>query len=139
MAKWVVGGLLAASVILGGLTFVRYQGSERLVRATAADLGDRGRTLGGEECVSQVLAWGQRCPAMKVVCDEAVRPLVRTCLQAADRTDYCRSLGPRLDTHFSFARCRERGYPRSNHLCAEAYLAVVGHCMSLTGGQARIP
>jgi hypothetical protein len=132
MAKFVVGGLLAASVILGGLMYRRYVASERLVRAAAADLETRGRSLGGEECVSSVLDWGRSCAAMKVVCEEAVGPLVRTCLQARDRTDYCGTLGARLDTHFSFERCRERGYGRRNRLCAEAYLAVVGHCRALT-------
>ena len=139
MAKFVVGGLLAASMILGGLAYRRYVASEKLVRAAAADLGARGRSLGGEECVGSVLDWGRTCAAMKVVCEEAVAPLVHTCLQARDRTDFCRALGPRLDTHFSFARCRERGYGRRNRLCAEAYLAVASHCRALaearpTGG-----
>jgi hypothetical protein len=136
MGKVLVAGLLAASVILGGLTYRRYTGSERVVRAVAAELAAKGRTFDGEECVGWVLDWGQRCPALKIVCDEATKPLVQTCLQARDRTDYCRSLGPKLDTHFSFERCRERGYSRRNHLCAEAYLTVVGHCLALTGGTA---
>jgi hypothetical protein len=133
MAKLLVGGLLAASMLLGGLAFRRYVSSEKLVRAAAAELDARGGALGGEECVTWVLDWGQRCAAMKVVCDEAVGPLVKTCLRARDRAEFCRQLSPRLDTHFSFERCRERGFGRRNRLCAEAYLAVVGHCRTVTG------
>jgi hypothetical protein len=134
MAKLVIVALLATSVALGGYTFRRFVGSERLVRAEAAELHARGRHLGGEECVSEVLDWGRHCAAQKVVCDAAVRPLTLACLQARDRTEYCRTLGPRLDTHFSFARCQERGYTRRNRLCAEAYLTVVGHCLALAPG-----
>jgi hypothetical protein len=139
MAKLVVSGLLAASMLIGGLSYRRYVASEKLVRAAAADLHARGRDLDGEACVSEVLEWGKHCDAMKIVCDEAVGPLVRTCLAAADRTDYCRALGPRLDTHFSFAHCHARGYGRRNRLCAEAYMAVIGHCRDLgvTGEEGR--
>ena len=136
MAKVVVGGLLTASMLLGGVLYWRYAGSERLVRAAAADLAARGRDLDGEECVTRVLDWGRHCAAMKIVCDEAVAPLVRTCLRARDRAGFCRALSPRLDTHFSFERCHERGYGRRNRLCAEAYLAVVRHCRSLEADRA---
>lgn len=139
MGKLLVGGLLAASVILGGFTYRRYVGSEKLVRAVAAELADTGRTLDGEGCVSWVLDWDRRCSALKIVCDEATRPLLQTCLQARDRTDYCRSLGPKLDTHFSFERCRLRGYTRRDHGCAEAYLEVVDHCLAPTRGNGRAP
>jgi hypothetical protein len=139
MGKLLVVGLLAASVILGGMTFRRYTSSEKLVRAVAADLDTRGRSMDGEECVGWVLEWGRSCPALKIVCDEAIRPLVKTCLQARDRTDYCRSLGPKLDTHFSFERCRLRGYTRRDHGCAEAYLEVVDHCLAPTRGNGRAP
>jgi hypothetical protein len=139
MGKLLVGGLLAVSVILGGLTYRRYVSAELLVRATAAELAERGRTLDGEECVGWVLDWGRRCQALTIVCDEATRPLVLTCLQARDRTEWCRSLGPKLDTHFSFERCRQRGYSRKNHRCAEAYLAAVGHCLAPGGGTAVRP
>ena len=131
MAKWLISGLLAASMLIGGLSYRRYIDSEKAVRAIAADLHVRGRQLEGEACVSEVLDWGKRCDAIKVVCEEAVAPLVRTCLEARDRTEYCHQLGPRRDTHFSFQRCHERGYGRRNRLCAEAYLAVVAHCQRL--------
>jgi hypothetical protein len=137
MGKVVVGGLLAASMVLGGLAYRRYVASERLVRAAAADVQSRGRDLDGEGCVGSVLEWGRGCAAMKIVCEESVGPMVRACLQARDRADFCRALGPRLDTHFSFERCRERGYGRRNRLCAEAYLAVVSHCRSLDERVAR--
>jgi len=134
MAKLFVSGLLAASMLLGGLSYRRYVGSERQARAFAVELRARGAGLDGEGCVAQVLEWGKRCDAMQVVCEAAITPLLKTCLEAADRTAYCRSLGAVLDTHFSYARCHQRGYGRRNRVCAEAYLTVADHCQTLLKG-----
>ncbi|HEY3354360.1 MAG TPA: hypothetical protein VGQ83_13995 [Polyangia bacterium] len=129
MVKALIGGLLAASVVLGAHAYRRYLSSEREIRAAADAMRTAGPRLDTEGCVTEALAFGKRCGAIANMCEEAVAPLVRTCLMGQDRGAYCRAIGPRAsDTHFTFARCRERGRSRRDHNCAEAYLAVVAHC-----------
>jgi hypothetical protein len=129
MVRVLVGGLLAASLLLGTQAYRRFLSSERELRAAGAAAHAAGATRDPEGCVTDALAFGRRCGAISNMCEEAIGPLVRTCLEAQDRTAFCRALGPSIsDTHFTFARCQARGLTRRDHRCAEAYLALVADC-----------
>jgi hypothetical protein len=132
MTKILIGGLLTASVLLGAQAYRRYAASEREIGAEADRIRAAGARLDPEGCVTEVLGFARRCHAMATMCQEAVAPLVGTCLRAQDCAGYCQELGPgAADTHFTFARCQARGLKRTDHDCTEAYLAVVGHCRGL--------
>lgn len=123
-----IGALLTTSSALGVLAHRQYVTAELHFRATFAELAEVGQHMDVEQCITWVLEWKSRCAAARPMCEAAVPGLVEACLRASERSDYCDSIGPSSDTHWSFENCKRRGFGRRDHACAKAYLAVDAFC-----------
>lgn len=128
--KIVVAVLFALSTVIGVLAYWRFIVSDRFLREDLEKMARVGRSLSVEQCVDATVAWAGTCRAMKSLCDATGPQLMRTCLAARDRSDYCNHLGDRAkETHFGFKECKARKVTRkTKKACAAAYRAIASHC-----------
>lgn len=130
--KIVVAVLFALSIVIGVVAYWRFIVSDRFLRDDLEQMAQRGRSLSVEQCVDATVEWAGSCRAMKSLCDATGPQLMRTCLAARDRSEYCDSLGDRArETRFGFKECKARKVTRkTKKACAAAYRAIASHCGS---------
>lgn len=137
---WIVlSCVFTLSIILGGIAWSNYKGSERHIKAELEALETQGKTLDTDGCVGAVLDWHARCEAMKSLCDHAIPLAVTHCLQSAPRDAFCSTLNAeQLSTgEWTYKMCADRGISRekgkgrsSVRACGTAYGAVNNYCLN---------
>ncbi len=139
-AFWVLLSIFVLSGVLGIVAYWRFTRSDRYLAAAFAQIQQRGKALTPEQCIDEVIGWTHRCEAMKSLCEASIPRMTELCLAAADRRDYCASLGQAVrSTEFGVPECRARGAIKreAKKVCALCYRGVATHCELLArrGGQ----
>jgi hypothetical protein len=131
-----VGLILVTSVSLAGLALHNYHRSDAYLERVASQIRRAGARTTAEGCVERILDWRTTCPLSNVLCDNFAPRAMRVCLQARDRSGYCRSLPRRRGTtRFGYHDCQQRGMTRETRkACASAYRMLDQHCRRLRRG-----
>ena len=144
VARYLVGGILLFSTLLGLWLFHNYTTFQRHVRDTLEFPDEpfawEEGVLSPEECVDEALDWATECRGVKAMCDEYVPRIVRECLGSQDRVGFCEALGDATqETSFGHPECLSRGVRRNvdAEACGSAYRTIDDYCLRLLARLAR--
>ena len=130
--RWVLGGIAAIVVLMGFAGYRQLVQSRDHFAETTKMMGELGKTLDTEGCITAVLDWHGECAANKPLCDNGVPMVMTHCLMGRDRTDTCEELDlSSAKAKWVFDQCMDRGTPctdRKTCACASAYRAIDSFC-----------
>jgi len=134
---YVIIGAIVVGSVMGVFLFTRAKDSDIAIRQWMATYKERGPTLSGTACVSDVLAWfHESCDAPIEMCIQAVPMAVGHCLKTIDRSEDCKAIGTELKPdQWSFKKCQEAGVDRKSKkplikACTAAWDALDTFCRS---------
>jgi hypothetical protein len=113
LALALVGGLLLVAVPYGFLASRTYRDFSDYVKATLEDPAHppawRSAALSPEACVDAGVRWVDGCPGEAVFCEGGFRRVVRECMAAGERGEWCDAQDRGwASTHFGFAVCEAK-------------------------------
>ncbi|MEQ9317823.1 MAG: hypothetical protein RIF41_01645 [Polyangiaceae bacterium] len=139
-AAAIVIGLVVVTIPFGWSLWSSYADYRRYVETTLEVPEDPPiwvrRSLTADDCVSEALAWAERCPGFEELCRRALPAVVGRCLASRDRRAWCEANGDTLTTaSYGDDACEEAIDARRlddtrthRHRCAVAYGAVAAWC-----------
>jgi len=129
-----VAFMAVGSAALAGFAVYNYHRSNAYLKRVLVDMRRTGARTTAEGCVDHILAWRKTCPLSRVLCDNFAPRAMKICLQARDRTGYCRSLPPlRGTTRFGYRDCVARKMTRkTRNACAAAFRMLDQYCRGIT-------